>query len=118
MQTAMIGVIIPFLGTTLGAALVFFLKDKLHPLVEKSFLGFAAGVMIAASVWSLILPAMELTSHSLKWFPCRNRIFARYLFLACAGSVRSAYSLKSRRTGRHSYAAEKNNHANPGSYHA
>ena len=81
MQTAMIGVIIPFLGTTLGAALVFFLKDKLHPLVEKSFLGFAAGVMIAASVWSLILPAMELTSHSLKWFPAAIGFLLGIFFL-------------------------------------
>ena len=81
MQTVMIGVIIPFLGTTLGAALVFFLKDKLHPLVEKSFLGFAAGVMIAASVWSLILPAMELTSHSLKWFPAAIGFLLGIFFL-------------------------------------
>ena len=48
--------IIPFIGTTLGAACVFFLKDKINPKLEKALLGFAGGVMIAASIWSLIIP--------------------------------------------------------------
>jgi ZIP family zinc transporter len=51
--------ILPFLGTTIGAASVFFLKDKLNQSVQKMFLGFAAGVMVAASVWSLIIPAIN-----------------------------------------------------------
>ena len=50
---------IPFLGTSLGAAMVFFMKDKIAPQIEKLLLGFAAGVMIAASVWSLLIPAIE-----------------------------------------------------------
>ena len=54
-----LGLGIPFLGTMLGAAVVFFLKKGVPPLVEKFMLGFAAGVMIAASVFSLLLPAME-----------------------------------------------------------
>ena len=45
---------IPFAGTTLGSAMVFLMKDKISPLVEKALLGFAAGVMIAASIWSLL----------------------------------------------------------------
>ena len=44
---------IPFIGTTLGAAMVFFMKEKIAPKLEKALLGFASGVMIAASVWSL-----------------------------------------------------------------
>ena len=52
------GLMIPFFGTTLGAACVFFMKKELNPLVQKGFLGFAAGVMVAASVWSLLIPAM------------------------------------------------------------
>ena len=51
---------IPFLGTALGAAMVFFMKAKMNPQLEKLLLGFAAGVMIAASVWSLLIPAIEL----------------------------------------------------------
>lgn len=51
---------IPFLGTTLGAAMVFFMKAKMNPQLEKLLLGFAAGVMIAASVWSLLIPSIEL----------------------------------------------------------
>ena len=52
------GLLIPFLGTTLGAACVFFLKNELSPKVQKLLLGFASGVMVAASVWSLIIPAL------------------------------------------------------------
>ena len=57
------GLAIPFLGTALGAACVFFMKDELSMHVQKALLGFAAGVMIAASVWSLLIPAMEESAH-------------------------------------------------------
>lgn len=62
---------IPFLGTFLGAAVVFFMKVKLNPKLEKMLLGFAAGVMIAASVWSLLLPAIEMSKErgGNDWFP-------------------------------------------------
>lgn len=53
------GLLIPFLGTTLGAACVFFMRGELNPLVQKGLTGFAAGVMVAASIWSLLIPAME-----------------------------------------------------------
>lgn len=53
------GILIPFLGTTLGAAGVFFMKKELGEKVQKSLTGFASGVMVAASIWSLIIPAME-----------------------------------------------------------
>lgn len=56
-----IGLLIPFLGTTLGAACVFFLKNDLNPLVQKALLGFASGVMVAASVWSLLIPAIDMS---------------------------------------------------------
>lgn len=59
---AMWGLIIPFAGTTLGAASVFFLKNKINPKIQKLLFGFAAGVMIAASVWSLLIPAMNMSS--------------------------------------------------------
>lgn len=57
------GILLPLLGTSLGAALVFFLKKTLSPPVEKMLLGFASGVMIAASVWSLLIPAIEMAAE-------------------------------------------------------
>ena len=58
-----LGLMIPFIGTTMGAACVLFMRNELKPLVQKSLLGFAAGVMVAASVWSLLIPAMDMSSH-------------------------------------------------------
>lgn len=57
-----LGLFIPFIGTTLGAACVFFLKNEINPLVQKALLGFASGVMVAASVWSLLIPAIDMSS--------------------------------------------------------
>ena len=59
---AFYGILIPFLGTSLGAACVFFMKESLSDMVERSLTGFAAGVMTAASVWSLLIPAIEQSS--------------------------------------------------------
>ena len=57
------GISIPFLGTVLGAACVFFMKKSLGDLVQRALTGFASGVMVAASIWSLLIPAMEQSSH-------------------------------------------------------
>ena len=54
------GLLIPFLGTTAGAACVFFLKKQIGGNIQRIFTGFAAGVMVAASVWSLLIPAMDM----------------------------------------------------------
>lgn len=54
--------LIPFLGTVLGSAFVFFMKDKMPVHVQKSLLGFASGVMVAASVWSLLIPGMDMAA--------------------------------------------------------
>ena len=68
MQTEVIrGIMIPFLGTALGAACVFFMKNKLHVSVQRALTGFAAGVMVAASVWSLLVPAMDQAASMGKW---------------------------------------------------
>ena len=56
-----IGILIPFIGTTAGAACVIFMKNDIKPLLQKILLGFASGVMVAASVWSLLIPAMEMS---------------------------------------------------------
>ena len=55
----LIGLLVPFLGTTLGAACVYLIQNEIPPLIQKMLLGFASGVMVAASVWSLLMPAME-----------------------------------------------------------
>ena len=54
-----LGILIPFLGTALGAACVFFMKKSLGDLVQRALAGFAAGGMVAASIWSLLIPAIE-----------------------------------------------------------
>ena len=61
------GIAIPFLGTALGAACVFFMKKALSDRVQRALTGFAAGVMVAASVWSLLIPAMEQSAGMGKW---------------------------------------------------
>lgn len=55
-----IGLLLPFLGTTLGAACVFLLKERIPEHIQKALLGFASGVMVAASVWSLLIPSMNM----------------------------------------------------------
>ena len=61
------GILIPFLGTSLGAACVFFMKKALSDKVQRSLTGFAAGVMVAASVWSLLIPAIQQADSLGKW---------------------------------------------------
>lgn len=63
----LIGLLLPLLGTMLGAAFVFFMKDEVPPRLQKTLLGFASGVMVAASVWSLLIPAIESSTMSGAW---------------------------------------------------
>ena len=67
----LIGILLPLLGTTLGSAVVFFVRDEVKPAVQKALLGFASGVMIAASVWSLLIPAIEMAEKQggIAWIP-------------------------------------------------
>ena len=66
-----VGLAIPFLGTTLGSAMVFFMKNKMSQKVEKILLGFASGVMIAASIWSLLIPSIDMAENQgvVPWIP-------------------------------------------------
>lgn len=70
-QDIFIGILIPFAGTTLGAAMVFFLRREMNERLQKALLGFASGVMIAASVWSLLIPAIEMAEErdAAAWLP-------------------------------------------------
>ena len=76
-------VLLPFLGTVLGSAFVFFLKGQMNQTLQRSLTGFAAGVMVAASVWSLIIPAMEQSEHmgKLSFLPAFVGVWAGFLFL-------------------------------------
>lgn len=67
----LIGIMIPLLGTTLGSGMVFFMKNAMQPKLKKLMLGFASGVMIAASVWSLIMPAINMAEEAgtIGWIP-------------------------------------------------
>ena len=67
MKTVWIGLLIPFLGTSLGAGCVFFMRKALSQSVQKALSGFAAGVMVAASIWSLLIPAMEQAARRGRW---------------------------------------------------
>lgn len=86
---AIIILLIPFVGTTLGAAMVFFMKNTMNPKIEKLLLGFASGVMIAASVWSLLIPSIEM-SESLKgmsWVPAAAGFLLGMAFLLLLDSI-------------------------------
>ena len=62
-MNTLIGVLIPFAGTTLGSACVYIMKGEMNKLLNKALLGFASGVMVAASVWSLIIPALDMCDY-------------------------------------------------------
>ncbi len=72
---------IPFLGTALGSAFVFFMKKEMPALVQKVLLGFAAGVMVAASVWSLLIPSMEMGQGTGAVIPPTVGLLAGFAFL-------------------------------------
>ncbi len=67
MTTLIIGLLIPLLGTMLGSAFVFFMRDEMSVRLQKTLLGFASGVMVAASVWSLLIPSMEMAEGNGRW---------------------------------------------------
>lgn len=83
------GILIPFAGTTLGAACVYLMKNQLHHQVQRGLTGFAAGVMVAASIWSLLIPAMEEAAPMGKWafVPAVVGFWAGTLFLLLLDTV-------------------------------
>lgn len=84
-----LGLVIPFLGTTLGAAMVFLMKKEMNKKVEKILLGFASGVMIAASVWSLLIPSIEMaeTQGKVAWIPAAIGFLLGIVFLLVLDSL-------------------------------
>ena len=83
------GVLIPFAGTTLGAAMVFLLKSEISPRLQKLLLGFASGVMIAASVWSLLIPSLDMAAArgTTEWVPAAVGFAAGIAFLLLLDSL-------------------------------
>lgn len=88
MQLAL-GLLIPFIGTTLGSAMVFFMRKAMDKKIEKMLLGFASGVMIAASVWSLLIPAIDMATEQGKvaWVPATVGFLGGMTFLLVLDSV-------------------------------
>lgn len=83
------GLLIPFIGTTLGSGMVFLLKNNIKQSVEKLLLGFASGVMIAASVWSLLIPAIEMSEQQGKvgWLAPAIGFLLGMVFLLALDSI-------------------------------
>ena len=85
-----IGLFIPFIGTSLGSALVYLMKNELSKKLQKSLSGFAAGVMVAASIWSLLIPAMEMVEEKMgriAWIPAVVGFAVGIIFLLFLDSV-------------------------------
>ena len=91
------GIIIPFIGTTLGSACVFLMKDKMNNKLEKVLLGFASGVMISASFFSLIMPSIDMANENgvTKWFPASLGFLLGIIFLLVLDSIIPHLHMKS-----------------------
>lgn len=82
-MSEMIVLLVPLLGTTLGAAMVFLMRKEMNARLEKALLGFAAGVMIAASVWSLLIPSIDMAAEQgvISWVPALVGFLLGIIFL-------------------------------------
>ena len=94
-----VGILIPFIGTSLGSFFVFFLKNNINLLVHKLIIGFAAGVMVAASIWSLIMPSVEIaiSQNVISWVPCTVGFVLGILFLIFINYVSSLIEKKKKK---------------------
>lgn len=83
-KDVILGLLVPFLGTSLGSAMVFVMRDELNEKVQKGLSGFAAGVMVAASIWSLLIPSMDMVDEkmgNMSWVPAVIGFLIGILFL-------------------------------------
>ena len=89
-QAVFYGILIPFLGTSLGAACVFFMKHDMSERLSRILTGFAAGVMVAASIWSLLIPAMDQSEEMGKFafIPAAAGFWGGILFLSSSNLSR------------------------------
>ena len=89
-KDVILGIMIPFIGTSLGAACVYIMKGELKEKVQKGLSGFAAGVMVAASIWSLLMPAMDMVEDKMgkmSWIPAAVGFLVGIFFLLFLDSV-------------------------------
>ena len=88
-MSLLIGLFLPLAGTCLGAACVFFVRNQIHPTVQKALLGFASGVMTAASVWSLLLPSIDRAAEQdlPAWLPAAGGMLLGVVFLAALDAL-------------------------------
>ncbi len=106
MNGLLIGLLLPFAGTTLGAACVFLMKARMAGRIQKIMLGFAAGVMVAASVWSLLIPSIEMcgTDHASRVIPAVTGFAAGIAFLLLMDRITPHLHLNSKSPeGPHSH---------------
>lgn len=98
MPQIILGFFVPFLGTVLGAALVFFMKKNLSAKFEQTLLGLAGGMMTAAAIWSLIVPAVEMAkpNYTLFWLPCAVGFCFGILFLIVVELVSNKFERKAK----------------------
>ena len=96
-MNVLVGLLIPFIGTTLGACMVFLMKDKINHKLEKVLLGFAAGVMVAASIWSLLIPSIDMAKEQnlIAWLPATVGFILGILFLLILDNIIPHLHLKS-----------------------
>lgn len=88
-QIIFIGILIPFIGTILGSGMVFFMKNEMKLSIQKLLLGFASGVMVAASIWSLIMPSIEMAEEQnmISWIPASIGFLLGIFFLLILDSI-------------------------------
>ena len=92
-----LGLLIPFFGTAAGSAMVLFMKNTINPKIEKILLGFAAGVMMAASVWSLLIPSIDMSSgYRFEFIPAAAGFLTGIVFLLVLDTVIPHLHIESR----------------------
>ena len=93
-----IGLLIPFIGTTLGSAMVFLMKNKINSKLDKILLGFASGVMVAASVWSLLIPSINMAKEQkiIAWLPATIGFILGIIFLLILDNIIPHLHIKSK----------------------
>lgn len=93
-----LGLIIPFVGTTLGSSMVFLMKNKINNKIEKILLGFASGVMVAASIWSLLIPSIEMAKEQniIAWLPATIGFILGIMFLLILDNLIPHIHIKSK----------------------
>ena len=92
------GIFIPFIGTSLGAACVFFMKKSMNSILQRALTGFAAGVMVAASVWSLLIPSIEMAKEQniIAWLPATVGFILGIVFLLILDNIIPHLHIKSK----------------------